>query len=161
MLQELRWFDAYNRNELGGAFSDQEILEMATLAPARALKLDQQLGRLARNHRADVLVIRSDVTEPRRALLEAGPSQVGMVVVGGRIRYGDADLLQGLVGQECEPLELCGASKTVCISEPGAREERGGDWTWQSIQSKLQQVHPSLAPLATCGTAPLEPFCRR
>lgn len=161
MLQELRWFADHNARNLGSAFSDEEILEMATLAPARALKLDQQLGRLRRNYRADLMVIRSDVEAPRRALLQASAEQVALVVVGGRIRYGDADLLQGIVGPECESLELCGVSKVVCVTDPGRTEQLGKDWTYAQILSRLEAIHPALAPLATCDAAPPQPFCQR
>lgn len=161
MLEELRWFDAYNRDVLQGAFSDEELVELATTNPARALKLEQQLGRLARNWRADLLVIRSDAPSPRRALLEASAEQVALVVVGGRIRYGDADLLRDVAGPECEPLDLCGVAKTICVNDPGRAAELGADFTWAGIEAKLRQVHPDLAPLATCGAQVPTPICQR
>ena len=161
MLQELRWFADHNARHLDGAFSDEELVEMATLAPARALKLDQQIGRLKRNYRADLMVIRSDVDKPRRALLEASAAPVALVVVGGRIRYGDADLLQGVVGPECEAVEVCGVAKMLCVTDPGRTQDLGQDWTYASIRSRLEAVHPDLAPLAECDPAPPQPFCQR
>ncbi len=161
MLEELRYFDAHNQQALGGAFSDEEIVEMATLGPARALKLEQQLGRLRRNHRADMVVIRSDVASPRRALLEASAAQVALVTVGGRIRYGDADLLRGVVGDECEEIEVCGVAKTLCVTDPGRAGDLGRDWTYAAIRGRLEAIHPDLAALASCDPAPPVPFCVR
>ncbi len=161
MLQELRWFADHNARELQSAFSDEEMVEMATLAPARALKLDQQLGRLKRNYRADLMVIRSDAEAPRRALLEASAAEVALVVVGGRVRYGDADLLQGVVGPECEAVDVCGVAKMLCVTDPGRTQELGQDFSYAGIRAKLEAVHPDLAPLATCDPAPPQPFCQR
>ena len=161
MLEELRFFASHNAQVLQNAFSDEEIIEMATLAPARALKLDQQLGRLKRNYRADMMVIRSDVESPRRALLEASAAQVALVTVGGRIRYGDADLLQGVVGPECETLDVCGVAKIICVTDPGRSDDLGKDYSYAGIVGRLQEIHPDLAPLVTCDPTPPTPICQR
>ncbi len=93
---------------------------MVTTHAARALGLGGVLGELAPGKKADVLVVGGDRARPYEALLAATPAAVRLVTVGGRALYGDALLAPlGPTSPGCEPLDVCGASKFVCVATPG------------------------------------------
>ena len=161
LLEELRFYDAWNRDHQDGAISDEELVEMVTINPARTAKMDQQLGRLRRNFRADILVLRSDVEDPYRALIAARPEQVALVVIGGRVRYGDADLVDA-VDPSCEAIDVCGTEKRLCVKDPDGDPELYLDQTYASIVARLDELHPDLAPPVRCEVdEPIVPFCQR
>lgn len=67
----------------------------------------------------------ADLVALRKPLLEAGPADVALVMVGGVPRFGDADLwdLFSHRGVEVEPLEVCGTAKLVSSPLASIAEE--------------------------------------
>jgi hypothetical protein len=63
------------------------------------------------------MVIGGDRARPYDALLAATPADVRLVTVDGRALYGDDAL--GAITAGCEPLDVCGAAKFVCVAAPG------------------------------------------
>jgi hypothetical protein len=115
--------------------------------------------------KADVMVIGGDRSRPYDALLAATPAEVRLVSVDGRALYGDAALAAlGPASPGCEPLDVCGAGKFVCVAAPGgtAANKLGqtlGDVTG-TIAAELQRYDDlnltawdfsPPAPLVRCG----------
>ncbi len=69
--------------------SNGDVLRMATINGAKAMKLDRQIGRLAPGYRADIVVLRAN---PLDDLSHA--RQIDAVVRGGRL-YRPQSLLDG------------------------------------------------------------------
>ena len=137
LLGELQCAAHLNDRYYDHAFSDVELVAMATVNGAIAMNLDDQLGRVAPGYLADLAVFSGDRTRPYRALLDAHAQDVRLVIVGGRAIYGDAPLLAGTVvsGMGCMAVPegmsptgtsgVCGVRKVVCAQPSDLAGLRG------------------------------------
>lgn len=137
LLGELQCAAHLNERYYDRAFSDVELVAMATVNGAIAMNLDDQLGRVAPGYHADLAVFRGDRSRPYRALLDARAADVRLVIVGGRAIYGDAPLLAGTVvsGMGCMAVPegmspagtsgVCGVRKVVCAQPSDLAGLRG------------------------------------
>ncbi|MDB4929043.1 MAG: uncharacterized protein JWM10_1527, partial [Myxococcaceae bacterium] len=137
LIGELQCAAHLNDRYYDRAFTDVELVAMATVNGAIALNLDDQLGRLAPGYLADLAVFAGDRTHPYRALLDARAQDVRLVVVGGKAIYGDAPLLAGTVvaGMGCMAVPegmspggmsgVCGVRKVVCAQPSDLAGLRG------------------------------------
>jgi 5-methylthioadenosine/S-adenosylhomocysteine deaminase len=120
LLDELRFADRVDNGAWGDVIAPRALVQMATTRAARALGLAGVLGALAPGMKADVVVVGGDRARPYDALLAATPAEVRLVTVDGRALYGDAVLAAlGPASPGCEPLDVCAASKFVCVAAPG------------------------------------------
>jgi hypothetical protein len=153
LLRELRCAADFNQTYLDGFFTPRDLWAMTTSAAADALGLSRRIGRLAPSLVADVAVYDgAGIDDPFRALLEAGPEDVVLVLRGGRALYGNADLVTALpqTGTGCEilPEPVCGTLKTVCL-------QRDAGLSF----ADLAQANTASYGLFFCGTPPGEPTC--
>jgi len=120
LLDELRFADRVDNGQWGDAITPKMLAAMVTTNPAKLLGLGATLGRLAPGLKADVVVLAGDRSKPYDTLLAAAPKAVRLVLVGGKVLYGDATLRSlGQATPECETLDICGASKFACVAAPG------------------------------------------
>jgi 5-methylthioadenosine/S-adenosylhomocysteine deaminase len=97
LFGELKVAKIYS-DENGGLFSDYELVAMATKNPAHIIKWDKELGTLEKGKRADLLVISKQSNNHYRTLLTASEEQIGLVVVNGAPRFGDASIMSKFEG---------------------------------------------------------------
>ena len=153
LLRELRCAADFNQTYLDGFFAPRDLWTMVTGAAADALGLSRRIGHLAPGLVADVAVYDgAGAEEPFRALLDAGPEDVALVLRGGRPLYGDADLVSALppgpTGCEVLPQPVCGTLKTVCL-------QRDAGLSF----ADLSKANAGSYGLFFCGTPPGEPTC--
>lgn len=147
MLRELACVDAFNQNNLGGYFSDQKIWLMATKGSAQALGFDGVTGELAAGKTADIAIFAKRGRSQYRAVIAASEKDVALVLRSGKVLVGASSVV-GALEESCEELEICGASKRVCLT-------RDTEKSWATIGAL-----PNLYALASCGSAPPdEPTC--
>lgn len=122
MERELRCAYDYNTNNLGKAFSDRELLDMATVNAAAVLKSEQRIGSLAVGMEADIAIFNGAEHKGYQAAIFGAPKDVALVMRGGTPLYGDATVIDGLKAPaSCESLDVCGENKKVCaVSETGS-----------------------------------------
>jgi hypothetical protein len=148
LLRELACADSWNTTYLGGFFTDEQLWRMVTVDAARAAAVDDTLGVLAVGQLADLAIFDGRAGTDHRAILNATPDGVALVMRGGKVLYGDQAVVDALA-PGCDPLSVCGAAKSVC-----AMAELG-----QSL-AQLSAAQPSGAyPLFSCGAPPDEPTC--
>ncbi|MBI3072181.1 MAG: amidohydrolase family protein [Deltaproteobacteria bacterium] len=151
ILRELRCADEFNRKSLGGYFSDAALWRMATAIPARAALFNESIGGLKTGMLADITVFDGRTRTPHRAVLEAGPADVALVLRGGTALHGE-DALVRAVAQDaetgCEAIDVCGSAKRLCVSR-----ETGKTLT------ALRSANGSSYPLFFCGDPDNEPTC--
>ena len=88
-------------DHLGGLFTDEELVRMVTSTPARMVQWDRHVGSLEAGKAADLLVLRGAGGDPYRKLVDARESDILLVMIGGRVRLGDAALVAAdAAGQE-------------------------------------------------------------
>ena len=94
MLDELHFADEWNRTHLAGRLTDRQLVDMVTSIPAREAGIDDEVGAIREGLRADLLVIRGNHNAPLRAVIEADPGDVQLVLIEGVPLYGDRSAMR-------------------------------------------------------------------
>ena len=133
---ELQCVDEYLTGT-GMPLKDSVIHAMTTSSAAEILGLGDQLGSLKAGYRADIAVHAWSNT-PYRAVIDAEPQDVRLVVIDGKALYGVPELVEPLAADLalCEDLDACGSERTLCL-----REDSGD----QSLQSALAELEQALS----------------
>jgi hypothetical protein len=84
--------------EEGHPATARQLVRMITVGAARIAGLDDNLGLLKAGRPADVLVLERRHPDPWEAVVQAAPSCVELVVLGGDVAYGRADWVRTLAG---------------------------------------------------------------
>ena len=147
LLRELRCADSLNKTYMDSYFSDKQLWEMVTLNAAAVTATDDVIGMLAPNHVADISIFKANNRTAYRAILEADPQDVALVMRAGKILYGDDGAVDSLAS-ECDTVDVCGTMKRVCLkSEIGK--------TLAELQTAVGSIYPAFA----CPTPTNEPSC--
>ncbi len=147
MLRELRCAATLDDSFLGGAFSDHELWQMATVGAAHALAFDDAIGVLWPGHAGDVAVFRKHGEKHYGAVVRAAVEDVALVLRGGKVLSGNAAVVAALESG-CDELDVCGVKKQLCVSRDTGK--------------KLAQVEAAakpIYPLFFCGDPKDEPTC--
>jgi large repetitive protein len=150
MLRELRCADSLDANFFGDFFSDEALWLMATRDAAAALAVDDAIGVIATGRVADLAIFNGATHRDHRAVIDAAPGDVTLVLRGGAALYGDASVVRALPGGDaCDPLDVCGVGKRVCVSR-----DLGGRGL-----AALTNANSTRYPLFFCGEPMNEPSC--
>lgn len=148
LIRELHCADVLNGTYYGHFFTDQDLWMMATSSAAAASATDDAIGVLATDHLADIAVFDGSVHAAHRAVIDAQPQDVVLVMRGGKSLYGDEAVIASLA-EGCDTLNVCGSEKRVCTqSEVG-----------QSLM-QLSSANAFRYPAFFCGTPQFEPSCQ-
>ncbi|MEO0602108.1 MAG: amidohydrolase family protein, partial [Myxococcota bacterium] len=152
MLRELACADQFNRDHLGGYFSDFALWRMVTRNAALAMGVDDQLGRIDEGLIADLAIIGNDGSGLHGAVVSADIDDVALVLRGGRVLTGEEPIVAGLVPSpdvgSCEALAECVSDHVVCVDRAGF-----------SLASIEAGVPSSAYPLYICSEPDDEPSC--
>ena len=151
LLRELRCAQQFNDENLSGAFSDRELVAMVTSNSAAAMGSASRLGSLAPGREADITIFNGATNRGYRAILDADPDDVVLVLRSGTVLYGDAEIVAALPdgATGCESIDICGVTKRACI-------ERETGSTYDQIRSNLPDY---TYPTHFCQEPPMEPTC--
>ena len=149
LLRELSCADDLNTDYFDGYFEDEDLWLMATHNGAQATGTDDVLGRIATGLVADLAIFDARASVDHRAVIDAQPDDVVLVLRSGRPLYGASSVVAGLPGGNmCETMDVCGAARRVC-----AMGETGMGL------SALSAANASAYPLFFCGAPVNEPSC--
>jgi len=84
--------------EEGRPATARQLVRMVTIDAAVIAGLGEQLGLLKAGRPADVLVLDRRHPDPWEAVVQAAPSSVQLVVLGGDVAYGRVDWVRALAG---------------------------------------------------------------
>jgi imidazolonepropionase-like amidohydrolase len=147
LLRELRCAVDLNETYLGGFFTDRQLWQMVTQNAASVIATDDVIGVLAPGRVADLAVFAGH-GKTYRAVLDAEPQDVALVIRGGKVLYGDS-VTVGAFAQGCDAIDVCGTEKQVCLmSEVGK--------TYAQLQAG---AGAGMYPAFVCGAPPKEPSC--
>jgi cytosine/adenosine deaminase-related metal-dependent hydrolase len=138
LLDELRFADRVDNMQWGNVLTPKALVQMATKNPAKLLGLATVLGELAPGRKGDVAVVSGDRSRPYDSILAATPKDVRLVLVGGKVLYGDASVRPlGQATPDCDAVDVCGARKFACVAQPGGTvADKLGD-TYEVIKDRL------------------------
>jgi len=89
ILEEIRFAKKTYREIYDRELDDKLIVMMITKNPAKAFRLDGELGSIDRGKLSDLLVISGDGKEPYASLVNAGLKDIALVMMEGKPLYGD------------------------------------------------------------------------
>lgn len=120
ILEEIRFAKKIYKEMYGEELDDKTIVEMITVNPVKALRLQDRLGTLERGKLGDVLVISGGGKNPYTALVQAELKQIALVLMEGRPLYGD-DKFEHIFrdqGIEYSRVKVQGKKKLI-VGDPG------------------------------------------
>jgi hypothetical protein len=86
-----------------------------TTTAAKITATDTKLGILATDHLADISIFKANHKAPFRAIIEAQPADVALVMRAGTVLYGD-DATVAALATNCDVIDVCSTSKRVCLT---------------------------------------------
>ncbi len=147
LLRELRCADDLNSTYYDHYFTDKQLWQMVTLNAAAVTATDDAIGLLAPNHVADISIFAGNGKGGYRAVIDAEPKDVALVMRGGVVLYGDDATVSGLTNS-CDTVDVCGVSKRVCT-----KRELGK--TYSELVTAVGAIYPAFS----CGVPDNEPSC--
>ena len=136
LLGELKVADLLNER-LGRRFSDRELCEMVTSAPADALRWEDKIGRLTVGAHADLVVLADRHRDPYRNLIMAIEEDVLLVTVQGQPHYGEPDLLRAAGAPRVEDMRVGSAIRGIDTTVPG---NPGQAPTWAAVLAGIERA---------------------
>jgi imidazolonepropionase-like amidohydrolase len=146
--RELACADELNNVYLDHRFSDRELWAMVTHNAAQIGGFGNAIGALTPGLHADIAVFDASTREAYRAVIDAEPTDVVLVLRSGTPLVGDASVMDALGKGSCDSLDMCGAPRKVCVED-----EYGLSMT------ALTTNNTGNYPLFFCGAPDNEPSC--
>lgn len=147
LLRELACADSFNQKYLNKLFTDQQLWEMVTLNAASVTATDDAIGALAPGKQADIAIFKANGKPAFRAVIEAEPKDVALVMRGGKVLYGD-DALVAATTESCDVVDVCTVSKRVCLTSEVGK-------SYADLTTGAKNIYPAFQ----CGTPMNEPTC--
>ncbi len=150
LLRELACADSFNQKYLGGYFSDVDLWKMVTANAASVTATDDVIGLLSPGKVADIAIFRRSGKAPYRAVVEAKPEDVVLVMRGGKTLYGDEAAVTALATGACDTVDVCTVGKKVCLMGEVGK-------TYDALYNAVggMNAYPAFA----CGVPMNEPTC--
>ena len=149
LLRELQCADSLNRKYYKNFFSDEQLWMMVTANGAVATATDDAIGVLAKDKIADITIFDGKTHKDHRAVIDAAPQDVVLVMRGGKVLYGDETIVTGVPASgSCDVLDVCGISKQVCLQSEIAKN-------LAALKTSVGSIYPAFF----CGAPDKEPSC--
>ncbi len=149
MLRELACADDFNKKYLDGYFTDVQLWQMVTVNAASVSATDDAIGLLAPGKVADISIFTRHDKPGYRAVIEAEPKDVALVMRGGKVLYGDDAVVTGSTMAACDAVDVCGVAKKVCLMAEVGK-------TYSALKTS---AGVNTYPAFTCGVPMNEPSC--
>ena len=156
VLRELACAAGYNKDNLGGFFSDYQLWQMVTANAANALGVDSEIGKLKTGYLADLAIFDgAKLTAGQQhhaAVVHSDVSKVALVTRGGVVLHGDTALVKALDsagGTGCEALTDCLKGKSLCVKREMGKtlaEVKSAALAASPVQTKLYALFFCKAP---------------
>ncbi len=147
LLRELSCADFVNKTYWNDYFTDQQLWQMVTENAASVTATDDVIGTVATGKVADLAIFDARFNTGYRAVLNAEPKDVVLVLRGGKPLYGEDATITAL-STGCDAVDVCGNAKQVCLmSEIGK--------TYDQLKTAVGTDYAAFF----CGTPINEPSC--
>jgi cytosine/adenosine deaminase-related metal-dependent hydrolase len=153
VLGELKIADHVNQKLWNGSITDQQLVDMVTINPAKAFAIDKFVGSLEVGKYADIMVIAkpsSSSTSAYRALINARPQDVQLVTISGDPLFGTTTAMDALGKTgDYEVIDTCGSPRAIDATVSASDVTRGSE-KLSDVESKLLAVNPKRTPVVDC-----------
>jgi hypothetical protein len=145
LLRELKCADFLNQTYYH-YFTDVQLWQMVTTNAAAVTATDDVIGLLAPGKVADIAIFKAN-GKTFRAVIDAEPQDVVLVMRAGKTLYGD-DAAVTALASECDVVDVCGTNKRVCLMGEVGK-------TYMALETAAGASYPAFQ----CGAPPNEPTC--
>ncbi len=108
-------------DQLGGVFSNEELVAMVTRTAAHILGWGDRLGSVVAGGRADFLVLKGVAADPYEQLIRALETDIALVCIDGVPRYGQKGLMSRFEGA-LENVTVGGRKRVLNLGDEHANE---------------------------------------
>jgi cytosine/adenosine deaminase-related metal-dependent hydrolase len=115
LLEEMRYARALYRKMYGQDLAAKDIVKMVTTHPAKAFRMDKEIGSIEEGKRADLLLIEPTDKDPYEALVKMEPKDIQLLLWKGEPILGDVrykELFEN-TKQNHNTISLMGSPKLV------------------------------------------------
>ena len=150
LLRELRCADSLNKIYYNKYFTDRELWLMVTTNAAVATAVDDVIGTLTPGKIGDIAIFDGKTNLDYRAILDAEPKDVALVLRAGKPLYGEDSVISAFpnIGS-CDALDVCTNPKKVCLQAEIGK-------TYPALKSSLGSIYKDFF----CGEPMNEPSCK-
>jgi 5-methylthioadenosine/S-adenosylhomocysteine deaminase len=114
MVEEVQYASQWNSSQPQKIFDAADFVQMATVNAAKLAGASDKIGSLAAGMAADIVVFPKKGDSPWTAILDADPGSIRLVLVGGKAKLGDPDLMKKLLPtQKFETVAVCQHDKSL------------------------------------------------
>ncbi len=151
LLRELQCADSLNSKYFDKPFSDHDLWMMVTANAAAATATDDVIGTLATGKVADITIFDGSTHKDYRAIIDAQPQDVSLVLRGGKVLYGDKGIVTAVPNSgTCDVIDVCATgNKSLCITGEINK-------TYAALKTS---VGASAYPAFFCAAPDKEPTC--
>jgi len=140
-LEELNVASNYAKtNNLQNILTPKVLYNMVTSDAAEVAGVGNQLGHLAPNFGADVLLVQKHDSDPYNNLIQSNIGDVSLVFIKGKPLYGDESMLKPLA-PNAESINIAGSHKALNTEATALKEPAA------VLMDDLNKALPHLAPL--------------
>ena len=125
----------------------KKLVQMVTSDAAAIAGVGDQLGQLAGGRVADVLVLERHIEDPWENVVEADPSWVELVTIGGDLAYGRADWMQSLAAPSEKEDLLAWGKPMVMDTSYVARPDGKSSPRLRELRARLLERYPQTGPI--------------
>jgi hypothetical protein len=151
LLRELKCADSLNKGYYDNYFSDEALWRMVTINAAAITATDDVIGVLAEGKVADISIFTGHGGKTYRAVIDAEPQDVALVIRGGKVLYGEASTV-GALATGCDVVDVCGTSQQICLMSEVAK-------TYDQLKAAAAVSGNPIYPAFACGVPMNEPSC--
>jgi 5-methylthioadenosine/S-adenosylhomocysteine deaminase len=151
LLAELKIADHVNQVTFGNKLTDQNLVDMVTINPAKAFAFDKYIGSIEVGKYADLLVVaKQPGLTPQRDLINARPQDVLLVTISGDPLFGATTTFDALgKAGDYETIDACGTTRGVDV-DVDSKLVSGGSESLADIETKVKAANPNMTPLIDC-----------
>jgi hypothetical protein len=121
LLEEVRYDRETYRSMYGEDLPPQTLVNMVTVNPARAFRIQKETGNLAEGKLADVLVVRQRRDDPWESLVAARTEDIALLLQDGSPILGDAAYEELFAGRGVEFTKITVRGKAMLVrGDPAA-----------------------------------------
>jgi 5-methylthioadenosine/S-adenosylhomocysteine deaminase len=134
LLWELKVAQILNQESLQNLFSARELVEMVTINPAKSIGWEDKVGSITQGRFADIVVFDRIIDnntgnnnnnnndthdDPYLNMINSTEVNLKLLIIGGRPRYGDSEILHALKSEGfSEKIKIGKREKLIDILEP-------------------------------------------
>jgi cytosine/adenosine deaminase-related metal-dependent hydrolase len=153
MWEEIQYARQVSDRDLGGLFSNRQLVEMASFVPARVAFIDDKVGALAPGMFADLFLVHmpnespGSLKSPYDTIVAQDITAVDLVMIDGVVLYGKPELLKSL-HLETEPLTICGTEKAL---NSAALPSGSFAQVEKRLRERMKSMDSELGPFDSCS----------